>query len=579
MSPKIREYLALLYGGEQTAACEELDRVLAEAGRPGGGESGGPSPLSQEDALLIAYADQVHEPGATPLQSLHGFASRHLAGIVSGIHLLPFYPSSSDDGFAVMDYAVVDPAFGDWDDVGRFRPGFDLMFDAVFNHASARGDWFRRSIAGDPAYANFFVEIEGDPDLRRVVRPRTLPLLTEFATDRGPRRFWTTFSADQVDLDFRNPKVLARVVGTLLLYVRNGARYIRLDAVTFLWKEVGTSCVHLPQTHLVIQLFRAILDEVAPWVVLVTETNVPHEDNVSYFGNGTNEAQMVYNFALPGLVAHAITTGRAGSLTRWAQSLRLPSGRVTFLNFLASHDGIGLNGVRGILSEEEIDALVRQAQASGGFVSFKRLPDGGQSPYELNVNLLDFLAPVSGEGGSGEAVARFLAAHAVMLSLRGVPGLYFHSVVGSRGDREGALASGIPRRINRQKRGVAELEAALADPGSLGARVYAGFQRLMGVRRTQAAFHPEGAQEVLTVDERVFALWRRSPDGTEVVLCLHNLSRDSVPIRWGDAHVDIGTGLVGTDLLTDRHIDLRRPAVPGMVLGPWETHWLRIQQV
>ncbi len=577
MSPTIRGYLEFLYGTQHASVHEELSRLLVGwAAHPDAAALGTSVSLTERDALLIAYPDHVREPGSTPLRTLSGFAGRHLSEIVSGIHLLPFYPASSDDGFSVMDYAVIDPAFGDWNDVRAFRPAFDLMFDAVFNHASAQGEWFRRSIAGDPDFDSYFFAVEGDPDLRQVVRPRTLPLLTEFDTHAGRRRFWTTFSADQVDLDFRNPRVLLKMVEMLLLYVRNGARFIRLDAVTFLWKEVGTPCVHLPQTHAIIQLFRAVVDEVAPGVVLVTETNVPHQDNVSYFGDGTNEAQMVYNFALPGLVIHAVTTGRAGPLTRWARSLQAPSDQVTFFNFLASHDGIGLNGVRGILNEDEIDALVRRAQACGGFVSYKLLPDGGQLPYELNANLLDFLAPLSEVADSAEAVNRFLAAHAAMLSLRGVPGLYFHSVMGSRGDREGALASGIHRRINRQKVQAAELEAALASPDSLPARVHAGFQRLMRARRAHPAFHPCGPQDVLSLDERVFAVRRRSPDGTESVLCLQNLSGDMVPIETGEDGGRVRAMGGGVDLFTGSPVEWGGTPGNAGVLEPWETQWLRI---
>src|SRR5690606_35016656 len=108
-------------------------------------------------------------------------------------------------------------------------------------------------------------------------------------------------SADQVDLNFKNPAVLLATTRALLFYVEHGAKFIRLDAIAYLWKEIGTPCIHLPQTHQVIQLMRAVLDEVAPDVRLITETNVPHPDNISYFGAGTNEAQLVYNFALPPL--------------------------------------------------------------------------------------------------------------------------------------------------------------------------------------------------------------------------------------------------------------------------------------
>jgi len=382
--------------------------------------------LSERDALLITYADQLREPDRAPLATLADFAKTHLAGVVSGVHLLPFYPWSSDDGFSVKDFFAVGPAFGDWPDLEHFRPDFDLMFDAVFNHMSAQGEWFQKFLADEPEFRDFFVTVTGNPDLSQVVRPRALPLLTEFSTARGAEKVWTTFSADQVDLNFKNPAVLLATLRALLIYVQHGAKFIRLDAIAYLWKEIGTNCIHLAQTHQVIQLMRAVLDEVAPGVRLITETNVPHADNISYFGDGTNEAQLVYNFALPPLVLHSVATGNAEKLTRWAALLELPSAQTTFFNFLASHDGIGMNPARGILSQAEIDALVKRATDHGGFVSYKHNSDGSKSPYELNITYFDALSnPAAGEPEDTQ-IKRFLVAHALMFALSGVPGVYFH---------------------------------------------------------------------------------------------------------------------------------------------------------
>jgi sucrose phosphorylase len=559
--------------------------------------SGRDAALCERDALLVTYADQVREPGVAPLKTLARFCECHLGEVVSGIHLLPFYPWSSDDGFSVKDYFAVAPQYGSWEDIGRFRPRFDLMFDAVFNHLSAQGDWFQRFLRNEPGFRNFFVTVEGNPDLSQVVRPRALPLLTEFSlarrsqittpappcnrekdggekarlepetgtvpfldsASRGerkesvlpgrsippdetgtlPRRVWTTFSADQVDLNFKNPRVLMAVLEALLFYVDNGARFIRLDAIAYLWKEIGTPCIHLPQTHAVIQLMRAVLDEAAPEVQLITETNVPHADNVSYFGDGVNEAQLVYNFALPPLVLHALLRGDATHLTRWAAGLRTPSGRTTFFNFLASHDGIGLNPARGILPDGEIDFLVGRCQAHGGFISYKQNPDGSKSPYEMNIVYFDAINdPAAGEAIEAQ-VDRFMAAQAIMLSLAGVPGIYFHSLFGSRNDRQAALDSGIHRRINRQKLDRAALERELADPASLRARVFSRFRKLLHVHRDCAAFHPRAAQAVLELDPRVFAVERASADGAARVLCLHNLSRAAVTLDAPDRQIGL----------------------------------------
>jgi len=552
MSPRWLRLLETLYGETLARRWAPQFASLLERFRPlmPPAVAGSAAPLTEADALLITYPDQVREPGRTPLPVLHEFATCHLAGVVSGLHLLPFYPWSSDDGFAVKDYFAVDPAYGTWEDLERLGRDFALMFDGVFNHLSAQSEWFQRFLADDPEYRDFFVTVEGNPDLSQVVRPRALPLLTEFPSPTGLRRVWTTFSADQVDLNYRQPAVLWRVTEALLFYAARGARFIRLDAIAFLWKQIGTSCLHRPQTHAVIRFWRAVLEAVAPGVRLITETNVPHAENVAYFGEGSDEAHLVYNFALPPLVLHAFTTGRAEPLARWARTLATPSDQTAFFNFLASHDGIGLNPARGILPETEIERLVARTRAHGGLVSYKSLPDGSRAPYELNINYLDALYDPAADEPVELAARRFLTAHAILLSLPGVPGLYFHSLFGSRGDRAGAEASGLPRRINREKLDHARLEAELAAPDSRRALIFHGLKALLLQRRAHPALAPAAPSEVSAPDPRVLAVRRESRDGRDRLWCLHNVSAE--PVRLGGAP----------------------GRVPETVLEPWGFAWV-----
>jgi glucosylglycerate phosphorylase len=525
MQSDITARLEALYGRQAAPALHErLDALLSGYRLPG--ETRGDRPFTERDTMLITYGDQIREPGEAPLRTL-ALAGRSLwRDLVNAVHILPFYPSSSDDGFAVMDYAAVDPALGDWGDIRALAADFELMFDAVFNHMSAQSEWFLRFLTDDPEFADFFVTVEGDPDLSAVVRPRALPLITQFESARGMRKVWTTFSADQVDVNPRNPEVLLRLIEVLLFYVSEGARWIRLDAIAFLWKEPGTNCIHRPETHLIIQLLRAVLDEVAPWVRLITETNVPHADNISYFGDGTNEAQLVYNFALPPLVLHTMGTGNATTLCAWARTLSLPSNQVTFFNFLASHDGIGLNPARGLLTVDEIEGLVQRATAHGGYVSYKHNPDGSRSPYEININYFDALSDPDGDEAIGLQVERFLCAQSILLTLQGVPGIYVHSLLGSRGDRAAAESSGIPRRINRAKLDRHELERELNQADSLRSRVYRGFSRMLRTRRRHAAFRPNAAQEVHAPRPEILMVKRGA--GDETTWCIHNISAREV---------------------------------------------------
>ena len=584
MSNILLRHLAFLYGEDH--ASRLLDRVqtiLSDHRARLSPRDGG---LSQRDSLLILYGDQVQEPNAKPLQTLKKFCDTYLTDVVSGIHILPFYPWTSDDGFSVVDYRQIDPALGNWDDVSAMQ-NFRLMFDAVINHISSESEWLQKFLQDDPRYKEYFIAVAGEPDLSKVVRPRALPLLTSFQTPSGEKKVWTTFSADQIDLNFKDPEVLLEILDILLLYAERGADFIRLDAIAYLWKEIGTTCIHLPQTHAVVQFLRAALNEVAPHVHLITETNVPHVDNISYFGDGTNEAQLVYNFALPPLTLHAFHTGDARTLSNWARTLTLPSNQTTFFNFLASHDGIGVNPARGILSDEQINLLVNKTLEHGGLISYKHNADGTQSPYEMNINYFDALSnpnmlqpPFSAAGMAATSsprtamkaetldlqLNRFIAAQAIMLSLVGVPGIYFHSLFGSRGWTEGVKQTGRNRTINREKGQFDELQDQLADENSLRFKVFKRYSQLLKARSSSTAFHPHGTQTVLNPHPSVFAVERISPDEKSRVLCLHNVSEKKISFTTNYKSAN--------DLVTGHEIQ-----ISNITLEPYQVLWLKPNSV
>ena len=520
-TPRLHAHLARLYGEALADAwTPRIAERLAATERRFPGPSTPPAErLGPDASVLITYADQVRAPGEAPLRTLKRLLDGPLAGTTSAVHLLPFYPSTSDDGFSVADYAAVDPAVGTWDDVAALARDRPLMFDAVINHASASHRWFRGFLAGDPERAGWFVTADPATDLSATVRPRTSPLLTPFDAADGVRHVWTTFSADQVDLEYRRPEVLAAILDVLLGYVERGARLLRLDAVTYLWKTPGTSCANLPETHEVLKLVRTALEAATPGVVMVTETNVPHAQNVGYFGDGHDEAQMVYNFALPPLALHAFARGDARVLRDWAADLRAPSAEATFFNFLASHDGIGVRPVEGILPRSEVDALAARVIERGGRVSRKADVGGGESPYELNVSLFDALADPGAPEAAG--VRRMLAAHALMLALPGVPGVYVHSLLGSRNDLAALEATGRARSINRGRFVWDELAAELADPGGRRRQVLDGLRHLLRTRAANAAFHPAAAQRWPASPTNVAAVVRTAP--SHEVLCLQHV--------------------------------------------------------
>ena len=559
----IREKLIRLYGEAQAqTTLESLFALIGDAWETAQSSS---LALSERDVLVISYGDQLQRAGEPPLVTLRQVL-KQLDLPISGVHVLPFYPYSSDDGFSVIDYFQVDPALGNWEDIRALCQDFRVMFDGVFNHVSAQCAWFQAFLRGQAPYTGYFITADPSADLSMVTRPRTLPLLTPFDTADGRKYVWTTFSDDQVDLNFGNPDVLLEIVKALLFYVEQGAQLIRLDAIAFMWKRIGTTSIHLPETHLIIQLMRDVLDIVAPQTVLVTETNVPHHENISYFGDGQNEAQMVYQFPLPPLIMYTLLTGDAARLTEWARTVERVSDRTTFFNFTASHDGIGLRPVTGILSDQEIHALVQQTLAHGGLVSYKNNPDGSQSPYELNITYFDAITNPDVTAQTPQtAVDRFIVSQAIMLAFLGVPGIYLHSLVGSRNDLAGVKETGRNRTINREKLDADALLAELADASSLRTEVFSRYRQLLAARTAEPAFHPLGGQTALSLHPQVFALERISPDGAARVLALHNISGEAVTIdlpvqgRW--------TNLINHESISD---------VARLTLSPYQVLWLKM---
>ena len=484
--------------------------------------------FSESDTILISYGDSLLRKSEQPLQTLHRFAGDHFKDVFSGIHILPFFPYSSDDGFSVEDFHTVRSDLGSWKDIQAVGHDFKLMVDLVANHISAESQWFQSYLADEKGFRQLAIEVDPAVDLSGVIRPRALPLLTAFEKRSGRRvHLWTTFSADQIDLNYQSLDVLENMVRTLLFYVFRKARIIRLDAIAYLWKQIGTPCIHLPQTHDMVRLFRRILDLTAPGVTLVTETNVPHAENVSYFGNGADEAQMVYNFTLPPLLLYSLATGSARIFSDWARNLSTPTTRTAFFNFTASHDGIGVRPLEGILPSSQIAWLANRVVLNGGQVSERLNLDGSNSPYELNVTYLDALKdPACPEDPLH--ISRFLASQAVALALAGVPGVYIHSMLGSQNWTEGVRLTGRARTINRERLSAEAVCKELADRRSLRARIFYPYLKMIRIRIRQPAFHPAAGMRVLNLDDRVFAVKRFCPKQT--LFAVTNFSADSLSV-------------------------------------------------
>jgi sucrose phosphorylase len=532
--------------------------------------------FTEKDMVLITYGDVLKGDHGSTLEILHRFVQTYNRGALNTIHILPFFPYSSDRGFAVVDFKAVDPKMGTWECIHNMGADFDLMFDGVLNHCSSRSEMFREFLKGNPFYKDFFIAYDSPDDLTadqrsKIFRPRTSDILTEFHTINGPKYVWTTFSKDQIDLNFRNPQVLLAVLEALLFYVRRGADIIRLDAVTYIWAEPGTECVHLPETHAIVKLLRDVMDVVAPGVAIITETNVPHEENISYFGNGHDEAHMVYNFALPPLVLHTFYTEDATAISKWAEAIDIDSNTATYFNMLDTHDGVGVMGVKGILTKEEIAFIIECAKDHGAYISYKST-ESGEEPYEINTT---WWSAINGDNSDEDItfqVRRFMASRSLSLVIKGVPAVYTHSALALPNDHELVEKTGVKRDVNR---GIIDPDLFadhLKDPDSKRSLLRHMFTRI-GLNRTRKrAFHPQGNQHIFTISPDVFVVLRTSPEGDERILTMTNVT----PRR---TQLDIPVSECGTqetnwmDLLSENEWIAEEGKLK-VTLEPFDVIWL-----
>ncbi|CUI74250.1 sugar phosphorylase [Cognatishimia activa] len=550
------------FGSEVKQAFWPEDKARLEKGRAPSNDL-----WNEKDALLITYGNSILDGSHKPLDLLHDFLLRRLNGVLNSVHILPFFPYTSDDGFAVSDFRAVNPQLGDWPDINRISADFNLMSDLVLNHMSSQSTWFNAYRQGQSPYDKFFFEASPDDDVSEVVRPRTTPLLQKVETSNGPRHVWCTFSHDQIDLDFRNPEVLLEFLRIIRLHVDNGVKIIRLDAVAFLWKEVGTPSIHLPQTHAVVQLMRHLCDFAEEDIILLTETNVPKAENLSYFGK-RDEAHAIYNFPLPPLILHAVMSGSAHYLRRWQSGMPPAPMGCAYLNFTASHDGIGMRPVEGILPEDEKAKMIDTIKAIGGLVSMRALPNGGEAPYEINTTFYDATGQTF-DGPDNLHFERFLCTQTIVMSLEGIPAFYIHSMLATPNDHEQVAHRGMNRAINRHRWDYPELNARLDDPNSAQSRVLSALSDRLKVRAAQPAFHPNATQFTIPLADEVFGIWRQSLDRSQSIFALHNVSDRKVEIPHLSMNLIDDEQWI--DLLTGEAVDMNEE---NLTLAPYQCRWI-----
>lgn len=569
---KLSDHFSFIYGQDKSSYClQKLHDLLDEYNLEPVDESEKKNgQWTHRDHILITYGDMVQPALGEPVSKLykqHQFLNEWLAESFSTVHILPFYPSSSDDGFSVVDYKKVDTRMGGWEDIEAMSIDFRLMADLVMNHTSRHSSWFKKYLKNIEPYTDYFIEVDPETDLSKITRPRSSPLLTPVHTKDGEKFVWTTFSDDQIDVNFANPDLLMRYIDIFLFYLSKGIDVVRLDAVAFIWKEIGTSSIHHSKTHEIVKLFRTLVDHYKPDATIITETNVPHKENISYFGDG-DEAHMVYQFSLPPLLLHAILTENAQYLTEWAASLGDLPPNCTYFNFTSSHDGIGVRPLEGLVPDNEFTALVEGMRKRGGFVSEKQNPDGSLSPYELNITYFDAFSDYNGSQSTQER--RYLCSQIIMLSLQGVPGIYFHNLTATRNNMKGVSITGRYRTINRKKWYFDELSDAISDPDTNTNRIFHRYKQILKKRMQHPAFHPMGKQEVFDLDDQLFTILREDPDKHEKIIVVANLSNKPRPVSKELKKLPINQEKTYRDILSEKECIVNGE----MKLNPYQVVWV-----
>ena len=523
--------------------------------------------VSQETFLLIAYADSIKNRNEIPLKIFQKFFKQNLKNFFEILHILPFYPASSDGGFSVTNHKSVNKDFGSWKDIKTFSKEVSIMADLILNHASIKSNWFSYFSKNVKKYKSFFFTIDDDFDLSNVVRPRDHNLLQNYSFKDKNKNLWCTFSHDQIDLNFRNPEVLIKFIEIIILLLKNGVTVFRIDAVAFIWKKNGTSCVNLPETHEIVKLLRSIVSYLNPTALIVTETNLPRKENLSYFGNN-DEANWIYNFPLPPLILYTFLLEDSSKITKWSKSMPPAQKNNAYFNFIASNDGIGMRPAEGILGTRVLNKLFKRIEINGGMFSFRKVGSKNKV-YEVNTTLYNALKKTDFDEKGLYSIDRYLAAHTMLFALEGVPAVYFNSLFGTSNDIDLVKKTGIKRDINRFKWDLGKLTEKLNDEKSTENIVYKKLLDMILLRKKQSAFHPNATQYTLSLGPKLFGVWRQSIDKSQNIFAITNIS--SVERKLGLSKINLIENEIWKDLLQP---DLKIDKLKVLKLSPFQTVWI-----
>ena len=479
--------------------------------------------ISEKTSLIISYGDNIYSNQSSSMKIFQKFFQKNLEKLFDTIHFLPFYPSSSDSGFAVKDHYQIDRKIGNWSDLKKISKSKKIMADVVINHASARGLWFKNFLKRKKPGKDYFLTVNSKFNTSKVVRPRDHKLLKKIKIFEKNDYLWRTFSPDQIDLNFKNPSVLLRFIKIIIHLINNGVTIFRLDAIAYLWKQNGTKCINLSQTHEIIKLLRVVTSLLNVQTLIITETNLPEKENLSYFGKN-NEANWVYNFSLPPLLIHAFLFENSSYLNQWSRKLPSTKHGNCYLNFIASHDGIGIRPTEGILNEKTLSSFLKRLKKNGSKFSYRKVQNKSKKVYEANITVFDALKKSDFDPKGLFFLERYVSAHAIMISFEGIPAVYFNSLFGKSNDEAKYIITGNNRDVNRYKWNFNNITTKLRDKKSKQSIFYRNIGALLETKRKQKAFHPNASRININLGPKIFCFKRISKDKKQSIICMTNLS-------------------------------------------------------
>jgi len=478
--------------------------------------------ISEKTTLVICYGDSVYSEKNKSIRVFKNFFQKKLKNYFNTIHFLPFYPSSSDSGFAVKDHYKIDSKLGNWFDIKSFSKKSDIMADMVINHSSARGLWFKNFLKAKRPGKDYFLTVDSKFNTSKVVRPRDHKLLKKIDIFNKTDYLWRTFSPDQLDLNFKNPAVLLRFIKIMINLINHGVTIFRLDAIAYLWKESGTKCINLNKTHEIIKLLRVISGLLNTQTLIVTETNLPEKENLSYFGKN-DEANWIYNFSLPPLLIHAFLFENNSYLYNWSKKLPRSKNGNCYLNFIASHDGIGMRPTEGLLSSKALKDFLYRLKKNGSKFSYRKIQNKSKKIYEANITVFDALKKTNYDNGKF-SFERYISAHSIMIAFEGVPAVYFNSIFGTSNDEAKFVITGNNRDVNRYKWNLKNISNKLNNKDSKEYYFYKKISNLLSIKKKQKAFHPNASRENINLGPKIFCFKRESINKKQTIICITNLS-------------------------------------------------------